>query len=296
MSTSSSSASAVPAISVVIGSSAPSASLEACLTGLERQLDDRVEVLVHEAVVSSPALRERFGWARFIHSPGALVPELWRDGIDRARGRIVALTIAQMVPAPDWIEQIRVLLDRHDAVGGAIDPGSRLRPTDWGEYFCRYARDMRPFDGRESIDLPGDNAAYKRALLEDVRDSYRNGFWEPEVHKRLEARGSTLWHAPELLVRQGRSAGWRAFARQRLRHGREYGHQRGTGFGKGRLAVGVLASPMIPLVMTARVLREVSSRRRLRGRAVAVLPIVFSFNLVWAVAEALGYVDILRRR
>ncbi len=283
-------------ISVVIGSNAPPASLETCLAALEPQLDDAVEVLVHEALASPPALRERFAWASFVERSGAVVPELWRDGIDAAHGQVVALTIGQMTPAPDWVEQIATLQDRYDAVGGAIEPGERLRPTDWAEYFCRYARDMRPFQGHESLDLPGDNAAYNRELLMGIRDSYRDGFWEPEVHKRLAAQGARLWHAPELLVHQGRSAGWRAFALQRLRHGRAFGHQRGASFGKSRATFGVLASPVIPFLMTARVLREVLSRGRLRGRVLSVLPIVFSFNLVWAAAEALGYLDILRRR
>src|SRR5439155_6165942 len=198
MSSSSSSPSSHPSVSVVIGSNAPPESLEACLAALEPQVDGAVEVLVHEASPSTAALRERFSWARFEERPGALVPELWRDGIDAARGDVVALTIAQMRPSPDWIAQIGAQLDRFDAVGGAIEPGERLRATDWAEYFCRYARDMSPFTARESLDLPGDNAAYKRDLLERVRDEYRDGFWELEVHKRLGAAGPNLWHPPEL--------------------------------------------------------------------------------------------------
>ena len=158
-----------PRCSVVIGSNAPPESLEACLAALEGQRDAS-EVLVFEGSASPPALRERFPWARFVERPGLLVPELWRDGIESAEGEIVALTIAQMTPAEDWLAQVRAQLVRHDAIGGAIDPGKRLRPTDWAEYFCRYVRDMRPFSPRDTVDLPGDNAAYKRALLEAVRE------------------------------------------------------------------------------------------------------------------------------
>ncbi len=107
----------------------------------------------------------------------------------------MALTIAQMVPADDWVEQIRTLHRRFDVVGGAIDPGARLRLSDWAEYFCRYAPDMRPFPARETLDLPGDNAAYKRAVLAIVGDSYRDGFWEPFVHRRLAADGVVHWQS-----------------------------------------------------------------------------------------------------
>lgn len=284
-----------PQISVVIGSSAPPESLEACLAAFEPQVDGGVEVLVEEEQMSPPSLRERFPWARFSERPGALVPELWRDGIDAARGEIVALTISQMVPAPDWVSRLRALHERYDAVAGAIDPGEGLRPSDWAEYFCRYAREMRPFPARDTIDLPGDNAAYKRALLEGVRELYRDGFWEPDVHKRLAADGVELHQSPDLVVLQGRSGGWRAFAAQRLAHGRKYGHQRGAHFSTARNALGIVGSPAVPFVMTWRVLSRVLGKRRYRLQAVAVLPLVFSLEVIWAYAEARGHLDMLRR-
>jgi hypothetical protein len=284
-----------PAISVVIGSTAPTESLEACLAALEPQVDDTVEVLVEEAAASPAALRERFSWARFASRSATLVPELWRDGIDASSGDIVALTIAPMTPASDWIGQLRELHTEFDAVAGAIDPGRGLRPSDWAEYFCRYAREMRPFPERDTVDLPGDNAAYKRALLDPVRDLYRDGFWENVVQHRLAADGVRLHQSPKLVVFQGRSAGWKAFASQRLAHGRKYGHQRGEHFSKNRNLVGVVASPAVPFVMTGRVLAQVFRRRRYRLRAVAVTPIVFSLEAVWALAEARGHLDMLRK-
>lgn len=295
MPSSTSSSSAEPTVSVVIGSNAPPKALESCLAALEPQRDG-VDVLVYESRPSPPALRERFPWARFEERSGALVPELWRDGIDESSGEIVALTIAQMVPAPDWIASIRLHQADRLAVGGAIDPGESLRLADWAEYFCRYARDMPPFEPHECLDLPGDNAAYRRDALERARASYRDGFWEPDVHRELARNGGGLWHSPEIVVRQGRSAGWRAFSNQRMRHGRAYGNQRGVRFGTARNVAGVLGSPLVPFLMTLRVLRQVSSKRRYRLRAIAALPLVIFFNSIWALAEARGHLDTLRRR
>ena len=48
--------------------------------------------------------------------------------------------------------------------------------------------------------------------------------------------------------------------------------------------------------MTYRVVREVVSRRRHRAKLVVALPLVFFFNVVWAVAEGLGHVEMLARR
>jgi hypothetical protein len=299
MSTSSSSASSVPAISVVIGSNAPRESVEACLAALESQREG-IEVLVVEGEPSAAKsgaakLASRFPWARFVERPGALVPELWRDGIDTASGNVVALTIAQMEPAPDWIARLRDLHGRYDVVGGAIDPGRGLRPTDWAEYFCRYSRDLSPFPARQTADLAGDNASYKREVLESVRDEYRDGFWENVVQRRLDEKGVVLHQTSELVVLQGRSAGFRAFAAQRLAHGRKYGHQRGVHFSPARNLIGMLVSPLVPFLMTLRVFQQVMRKRRYRLRAVASLPLIFTFNLVWAYAEARGHLDMLRR-
>ena len=76
-----------PSVSIVVASNGAPGSVEACLAALSGQLEG-AEVLVQDR-------------------PGALVPELWRDGIDAAQGAIVALTISPMRPAPDWVARIR---------------------------------------------------------------------------------------------------------------------------------------------------------------------------------------------
>lgn len=284
--------SAEQALSVVIGSVAPPERLEACLAALALQVDG-VEVLVHETTESPAALRDRYPWARFTTTPGALVPHLWRDGIDAATGDVVALTIGPMQPAPDWIARIRDALADHEVVGGAIEPAPGLSLVDLAEFLCRYARDMRPFDARPNVDIPGDNAAYRVSALDLVRNEYRDGFWENVVDRRLAEAGVVPWHTPDVVVSMGRSAGFHAFVRQRSSHGRLYGHQRGERFGRGRNLVGVLASPLVPFLMTVRVYRELVARRRVGARALLALPAVFAFNLVWAFAEARGHADMV---
>lgn len=283
------------ALSIVVGSNGAAGSVEGLLETLAPQVDG-AEVVVCEPRASTQAVQERFPFARFLERPGALVPLLWAEGIAASTGRVVALTISPMRPAPDWVATIRAQLERVDVVAGAIDPGGGLRLSDWAEYFVRYSRDMLPFDPHECLDLPGDNVAYKRELLEQAEDVYRNGFWEPDVHRRLHACGAVLWHAPELVVRQSRSAGARAFARQRLAHGRAHGRQRGSRSTRARNLIGVLASPLVPAILSARVLRETQRRRRFRARALAALPLILFFDCAWAAGEALGHVDALRRK
>jgi hypothetical protein len=290
----SSSSAEAAALSVVVASNGAAGSVERCLAALELQVE-AVEVIVCEFEPSPEAVRRRFPFARFLERRHRLVPELWRDGIDQARGELVALTISPMQPASDWVASVVRLLAETDAVGGAIEPGPDLRVRDWAEYLCRYSRDMLPFEAHDCVDLPGDNAAYRRAALEAVRESYRDGFWEPVVHEALRAHGARLRHDPGLLVRQARSGGVAAFARQRLRHGRLYGHQRGAHFSAARNVAGVIGAPVVPFLMTLRVVRRVAGKRRHLLHALLALPLVFAFNLVWAAAEAKGHLEIVTR-
>jgi hypothetical protein len=199
-----------------------------------------------------------------------------------------------MVPAPDWLATIRVKLERHPVVGGAIDPGRGLRLVDWAEYFCRYAKDMRPFEAHQCNDLPGDNAAYRRDLLEQACELYRDGFWEPVINRRLAEEGAVLWHDPELVVRQDRSAGARAFIRQRLHHGRAHGRQRGARYGTVRNVAGVLGAPLVPALLTLRVAGTVARRGRARVLCLLALPYILLYNVAWAAGEAAGHLDALR--
>jgi hypothetical protein len=264
-----------PPISIVVASNGAPGSVEAFLEAIGPQLGD-AELIVQDR-------------------PGVLVPELWRDGIDAARAPIVALTISVMRPAPDWLTRLRERMAEDEVVAGAIEPGDGLRVVDWAEYFCRYARDMLPFARRESPEIPGDNCAYRRELLERTRDVWRGGFWEPEVNRALARDGVRLWHDPSLVVRQGRSAGFGAFLRQRFVHGREYGRQRGARFGRGRNVAGVALAFAVPFLLVARTAREVFSRHRLRARLVVALPALLAFDAAWAAGEAMGHLDTLRR-
>ena len=71
-------------LTIVVASNGSAGSVERCLSALEDQREG-AEVIVCEPQASPPEVRERFGWAEWLELPGALVPELWREGIDRAR-------------------------------------------------------------------------------------------------------------------------------------------------------------------------------------------------------------------
>ena len=157
-----------PALSVVIGSNGSPGSVERCLAALEPQRD-RSEVIVCEPQASPAAVRERFGWATWLELPGALVPELWREGIDRApradRGADDLSDGAGRRLAGDAARRARPARRRRRR----DRPGQAPASCRLGGVLLRYAKDMRPFEPHATVDLPGDNASYKRELLGHAR-------------------------------------------------------------------------------------------------------------------------------
>ena len=283
-----------PVVSVVVACNGAPGALERCLDAVAPQLAGS-ELVVCSAAEQPEALRRRYPNAVWVVRDDALVPVLWRDGIARARGELVALTISPMIPRHDWLEALRAALADADAIGGAIEPAAGLRAADRAECWSRYARDMLPFTAAPSLDLAGDNAGYRRARLLAVEESWREGFWEPEVHAALAARGDRLRHEPSVVVEMGRSAGAAAFCRQRLAHGREFGRTRGGRSGAGANLARIALSVVVPFVLVARTVQEASRRGRRRS-LLPVLPHVLLFDAAWAAGEALGHVDALRAR
>lgn len=284
-----------PAVSVVIGCVASPEGARPLLEALAAQADG-AEIIVGAPEDASDELRRAFPEASFHVRAGALVPALWRDGIDRSRGEVVALTISPMIPADDWIATALAGARRHGGVGGAIDPADDISLADLAECLCRYARDMTPFQARETADLPGDNSAYRRELLLGQRPLWANGFWEPPVNAALLAAGVRLRHDPELRMRQGRSAGpWR-FVRQRLAHGMAHGQQRGARMSRSRNLMGIVGAPAVPALLLLRTYRELARRRRLGPRELAALPWLLLFDLAWAAGEARGHLGALLGR
>jgi len=52
----------------------------------------------------------------------------------------------------------------------------------------------------------------------------------------------------------------------------------------------------VPFLLTARILRDVARRGRARLRAVIAVPLILVFNAAWALGEARGHLDALRRQ
>ena len=279
-------------LSIVVGCRRSEVDPASSLQSLRGQLRHGVEVIVVDDGEGESEWGSIPGWTT-LHARDALVPEMWAAGLAQARGALAAFTTGSVVAEPDWVDRL-LEAGGSAAVGGAIEPNSSLTWVDWAVYFCRYTPYMLPLLQRDRLEIPGDNAVYRRDVLDGYRHLYRDAFWEPFVHSALRRDGYSLDFDAELVVRQSRGMSLRGFSRQRFRHGRAHGLQRSAGLGRARVMLDALTAPLVPLLLTARAGANVWRKRRHRVRFLAVTPVLLWFYVSWAVGELVGRIDAAR--
>lgn len=226
---------------------------------------------------------------RLLAAPaGALVPELWGLGLAAARGEAVAFTTGHCVVPSGWAHALLGALARGaTGAGGALRLATGTGPVDWAVYLLRYSAFLPPLPDGEVAELPGENAAYQRSALLRHAVGLGEGFWEVEFHRRIRAEGGRLVGVPEATVDLGPSFSFASFFRQRFQHGAHFGEYRVSTAGAPRWR-GVVAAPLVPFLLSARILRRVAPRSELRTRALLALPLLLPLACAWAAGEAWG--------
>ena len=281
-----------PTLSIVVAASHAAATPNRCLAALAPQVTSDTEVLVVSTAPERRVARE-FPFATWIDARGPrLAPELWGLGVERARGRIIALTVTDCAPSPGWI---RALLDAHRAphaaIGGPIANAPDARLIDRAVYFVRYTAYMPPLRSGLVDDIPGDNGSYKREALADWLDEIlRHGFWEVDINRRLRRQGATLWMEAGALMLHAGSFSILGFSRQRFAHGRRFGAANRARMRSAERWARVVAWPLVPLLMLGRIAGRVFRRGDERLAFLLAVPLIVWFLACWSTGECVGLV------
>jgi hypothetical protein len=219
--------------------------------------------------------------------PGTDVPAQWGAGAVAASAPVVAFTTSDMIVDASWTETLLAAV-RGGAAGAAgeirvaRDAGVGVRAV----YLARYSAYAPPLAPGRVTDIPADNAAYARRVL-DLVPGLADGFWEAELHRRLpedagglvlvRGAGATMIGAPPPLV----------FALRRFYQGRRFGAFRVTTGGESTIGI-VLRAPLVPAVLLWRIARRCLARPGLRATFVTCFPLLVTFAVAWAVGEAMG--------
>lgn len=284
----------VRALSVVIAAAHSRTGLEACLASLRDQVaGGEIEVIAvcNCCEGAARSIEAAFPFVRLIEVPaGTTVPELRTLGIQAATGRIVALLEDNSIVAPTWCRAIRrAHADSHAIVGGAVERDGRHRAVDWAVYFYEYGKYMLPCTEGASATLSGNNVSYKRTLLEEVQDEFRDGFFEAFFHERLRGQGCLLHMAPDAVVYHTLHYRVGKVLVQTFHHGRHYAGRRVvTASALTRLGYAA-GSMLLPVILPLRIARLVLQRQRHLWELTVAMPYLVLFMTSWACGEFMGY-------
>ena len=285
------SASALPELSVIVGSLDAAGTIQECLSALQVACEGiDAEILVADASADASArlAREALPAARVLSLPlGTLVPALWGAGLGEAQGRVVAFTIAQCVVERGWA---RALLEgiREGAagVGGRLAVRRGTNATGRATFYLRYSAWLSVPDGK-AHEIAGDNAAYDHESLRAVRESGGGPFWEVEAHARFRASGRTLVIQPGATAWFTDDTPLGTMAARRFAHGRHSGSFRVRSGVRTRWQM-VLGAPLVPLVLFVRVGRRVARAPGHMAGFVSSAGAFFVLATAWAAGEAIG--------
>jgi glycosyltransferase involved in cell wall biosynthesis len=282
-------------LSVVIAACNAADVIEACLSALERQQSQAVEVIVADASRDGTAdvITDRFPWVRLLRgADGCSVPVLRGQAIKEARGDIIAVLDPYSVVAPDWVERV---VSAHAttaslAIGGAVDlhaPKTRSL-AGWALYFNEYGLFMPPIVNGETWIVPGSNVSYKRAALYEGEQPRHDVFWKTFVNQEIERSGSPLWLAADVRVSLNKPIPFGDFLRTRYHHGRCFAGMRAQDASWAMRATYAVATAGLPLLLLWRWTRGFWPKGRHRMRFIATLPMQLALFTMWAIGEASG--------
>jgi len=282
-----------PRLSVVIASVNGAQSILECLEKLEAQtVRDQMEILVLDRRTdgTAEAITERFpGVTLRTGLTGRSIPELRWEGMRLARGEWIAVIEDHCMAPPRWASAI---LDFHDArygvVGGPVENGSRDRILDWAFFLAEYGPCMPPLPEGAAEGVPGNNAAYRRAILplSDNRWAYA---WESFLQNDLRIKGVGIFLNPALLIYHKKSFGLWEMLGQRFLYSRSYAAMRGRTMPGPKRVVYALLSLALPPLLLLRIARSLAAKHRNLREFVLGLPLIVLFVIAWALGEIAGY-------
>jgi hypothetical protein len=278
--------------SVVVASFSGEAALRSCLDSLERQHGD-AEVIVSAAAQPEEwtRLRPLYAWAEFVPAPAtATVFQLRALGLARARGKVAVLLEDHCRVDAGWLEALVGAVEGEGGfAGGPIEAGGDPSLAEFALSLVEYGALMPPVaDARAILAV---NAAYDRRALDACAAVWTGGFHDNEVHDALRAAGQVARLVPGATVRSHLCWPLSRGLAHLFQGGVRFGAYRRRGWGAAHRAVRLVATPIVPAVMIARLAGRLARRRpRALPRLVLALPFLIGLVASWCAGELVGSV------
>jgi len=289
----------MPLVSVILPCYFSDDTLAEALTALRRQFFGDFEVIVVNSSQEprTAATAAAFPEVRFIQSPQRLFPHAARNlGVTHAQGRLLIFSDPDCTADPHWIGR---LVDGwrtgHQNIGGAMG----LKDSSWlgtGIHICKFHPCIESQKPGPRWILPTANVAYSRELWDKI-GPFSTAFAGDAIQSwRTAAAGTTPWFEPDAIVYHTQDQTLKAFLKQRLSRGREFGNLRAIqeGWSTSRLFAHIVCTPLLPAVVLLRAAAD-TWRSGWFGRFLLTLPIQIAGHAAWSFGEAAGFWNALRK-
>jgi GT2 family glycosyltransferase len=279
-------------LSIVIAAWNGVSSLRQCLASLEKQTEKTAtEVIVVSNFEIDLSASDHSLPAKFLQLPAAAtVPELRREGIALARGQIIALLEDHCIFDAEWGREIKKAHRATESViGGSVENASVERDFDWAVYFYDYGKYMLPNKAGAADTLSGLNVSYRRALLEQVREVYQDGFFETFVNEELKKRGHPLVMRPSAIVFHNKNYEMQRAAAHCYHLARSFAARRVAHSSLLKRAFLTAAALVLPVLLPARIVSTTLKKGRHLKQLIRSLPFLILLMLIWSYGEFCGY-------
>jgi hypothetical protein len=282
--------------------------LRSCLSSLEKQRFPGLEILVpyDDPVADVTSLGDEFPLVEFIHAEGLDTAaarsgssrehhdSIRTVGLRRARGCAVAMLEDVGEADPGWCRGLLDALERHPdagAVGGGMGCGS-ARLLNRAVCLSDFWRYQLPLPESTSPFASDANIAYRRDVLESLREVWEDDFHETVVNEALFDRGYQIWLTPAATVYQQRGRlKWGEAIKERIVWGRSYGGTRVKGISFVKRLPFAAICPLLPAVLTSRVVRIAWRRGNFWSGCFPALPTLILLFIMWSYGEMVGYLS-----
>ena len=285
-----------PVVSVVIPSYNMRQGIGRCLDALQRQVgevgfevivvdsstDDSVDTIrSHPLPVTLDVQRER----KF---PG----DARNIALTHARGKLIAFTDADCLPAPDWIESIVAAHKAHPdepVIGGVIENANPDSYVSWGAHLCSFAQWLPRGTIQRMDEVPTCCLSVKREIFERA-GSFEEGVYSSDsaFFWRLAEIGIRPLCLPTIRVAHVNVDRVAELAMKMTERGRHFATLRARRFSRLRRQAYVALSPILPLRLLLKRTGQAIQAGSLT-RFVQVSPLVLLGLICWSIGEAQGY-------
>jgi glycosyltransferase involved in cell wall biosynthesis len=283
-------------LSIIVVSYNAAATIERCLSALVAQRADSDEIIVVDSGEDETAriVAEKFPDVKLIRCEGRRYPGAARNiGIENARGELIGFVDSDCVAAPDWIARVLSAHREPDPViGGVVDNASPGGLLGWAIYFCEFHQWMPGTPAGSMVEIPTCCLSVKRWALDRFGPFRSEGYCSDTAFNwKLGRSGNAPRFDPSIRVFQIYDPTLAFFVRKQLMHGRAFARMRVAeqGFSTARRLLYAALSPVLPFILSLRLMRRVLSRGVYRAQLLASAPLVFAGLCLWSLGELSGY-------